>query len=225
MMKYFFIMIMLMPSLVQGQELYQLPADGESGWVSFENPSGEKGNGGKENKQAKGRSWDNIKAGESKVIFDMKGTGIIKRIWMTISDRSSEMLRSLRLDMYWDGESKPAVSAPLGDFFGLGLGRMVPFQNALFSSPEGRSFNCYIAMPFRKSARIVITNESNRQETLFYDINYLKVKKLPEASLYFHAYWSRNNHTKLGEDFEVLPKVKGKGRYIGSNFGIITDTS
>ena len=185
MVKCFFILILLMPNLLNGQELYQMPADSKSGWVSFENPTGGKGNGGKENKQAKGHSWDNIKAGESKIIFDMKGVGIIKRIWMTVSDRSSEMLRYLSVDMYWDGESKPAVSVPLGDFFGLGLGRMVPFQNALFSDPEERSFNCYIAMPFRKGARIVITNESNRQETLFYDIHYLKLKKLPQGSLYF----------------------------------------
>jgi hypothetical protein len=38
--------------------------------------------------------------------------------------------------MYWDDAAKPAVSAPLGDLFGLGLGRILPFQNALFSDPE-----------------------------------------------------------------------------------------
>ena len=34
--------------------------------------------------------------------------------------------------MFWDGAIKPAVSAPLGDFFGLGLGQMVAFQSAFF---------------------------------------------------------------------------------------------
>jgi hypothetical protein len=56
------------------------------------------------------------------------------------------MFRGLKIEMFWDGAIKPAVSAPLGDFFGLGLGQMVAFQSAFFSSPEGKSFNCYIPM-------------------------------------------------------------------------------
>ena len=45
---------------------------------------------------------------------------MVRRIWMTLNDRSPTMLRGLRLDMYWDGAKTPAVSAPLGDFFGVG---------------------------------------------------------------------------------------------------------
>jgi hypothetical protein len=216
---------MLIPSVLWGQALYQFPRNAGTRWVSFENSTGEKGEGGKENKQAKGHAWDNIMPGESKVIFDIKDAGIIKRIWMTVSDRSPVMLRSLRIDMYWDNASRPAVSAPLGDFFGIGLGKMAPFQNALFSDPEGKSFNCYIPMPFRRHAKIVITNESGKKETLFYDIDYLKIKRLPKGTLYFHAYWSDNSRTTLGEDFTVLPQVTGKGRFLGGNFGIIADTS
>ena len=51
------------------------------------------------------------------------------------------MLRSLRIQFYWDGAAKPAVDVPLGDFFGVGLGQKVKFQTTLFSDPEGRSFN------------------------------------------------------------------------------------
>jgi hypothetical protein len=58
------------------------------------------------------------------------------------------MLRSLRLEMFWDGAGKPAVSVPFGDFFGAALGQTVAFENALFSSPEGRSFNTIVPMPF-----------------------------------------------------------------------------
>jgi hypothetical protein len=159
------------------------------------------------------------------VLFSTKGAGIIKRIWLTIDDRSPQMLRSLKLEMYWDDESRPAVSVPLGDFFGIGLGRTTSFQNIFFSNPEGRSFNCNIPMPFRRSAKVVITNESAKPITLFYDINFLKVKQLLGNDAYFHAHWNRNNRTKLGEDFEVLPKVNGKGRFLGCNMGIITDPS
>jgi hypothetical protein len=140
-----------------------------------------------------------------------------------VSDRSPRMLRALRLDMYWDGASTPAVSAPLGDFFGAGLGRLVPFENALFSSPEGRSFNSVVPMPFRRAARIVLTNESDRDLTrIFFDVDYTLETLSPDV-LYFHAYWHRARPTTLGEDFRILPRVHGRGRYLGMTVGVATD--
>jgi hypothetical protein len=207
------------------QELYTIPPNTQTGWSSFENPNGNKGQGGQENKGAKGHPADVIMPSESKVLLNLKGAGIIRRIWITIDDRSPQMLRSLKLEMFWDNENDPAVSVPFGDFFGVGLVRVTTFQNALFANPEGRSFNCYIPMPFRKAARIVITNESTKPVVIFFDVDFLKTSQLPTGALYFHAHWNRNNHTKLGEDFEILPRVNGKGRFLGSNLGIITDSS
>ncbi|HEX5169926.1 MAG TPA: glycoside hydrolase family 172 protein [Cyclobacteriaceae bacterium] len=210
-------------SFLQAQELYQMPAGQHTRWSSFENPTAGKGKGGAENKGAKGHPAELISPGASKILLDVKGAGIIQRMWMTISDRSPAMLRSIRLEMYWDGSTKPAVSVPLGDFFGVGLGRKVAFQNALFSDPEGRSFNCYIPMPFRTAAKIQIVNDSDKPFTLFYDINFQQVEKHAADVLYFHSFWRRENKTQLGNDFEILPNVKGKGRYLGMNMGIITD--
>jgi hypothetical protein len=89
----------------------------EPRWVSFENITGSKGRGGMENNGAKGHACDSIRAGSTKTILKMEGPGVINRIWITISDRSPEMLRSLIINMYWDNEEKPAVSVPFGDFF------------------------------------------------------------------------------------------------------------
>ena len=75
--------------------------------------------------------------------------------------------------MYWDGEKKQAVSVPFGDFFSVGSGKKTKYQNALFANTEGRSFNCFIPMPFRKGARIVITNESSIiLSKVFFDNDY-----------------------------------------------------
>ena len=97
-------------SAIPGQ-LFEYSDNIEPRWISFENITGEKGQGGKENFGAKGHPCDFIKAGETKTLLDIAGPGIINRMWITISDRSPEMLRSLVLNMYWDGESKPAVSS------------------------------------------------------------------------------------------------------------------
>ena len=206
------------------QELYTFPSGTTTGWSSFENLNSQKGKGGAENKRAKGHAFDLVKPAESKVLLNLTGAGMIHRIWMTIDDRSPRMLRSLRIDMYWDDAATPAVSVPMGDFFGIGLGRTIAFQSALFSNPEGRSFNCNIPMPFLKGARIVLTNESDKPITLFYDINFTSVPSHPASTLYFHASWNRNHRTTLGEDFEILPQVKGKGRFLGCNLGILADS-
>ena len=222
----FLFMIILfcgIPGTAYAQELYTMPEDIESRWVSFENLSGAKGQGGMENQGAKGHAFDKIPAGQSVNLVEINGSGSIRRIWLTFSDRSPEMLRSLRIDMYWEGSEKPAVSAPIGDFFGIGLGKRVPFENALFSDPEGRSFNCNIPMPFKESARITFTNESEKDlVAIYYDVNLL-LETHGKDMLYFHTYWSRANPTTLAKDFEILPKVAGNGRFLGANIGVRTN--
>src|SRR5690348_11441139 len=161
-MKRFFIFFSTLAifSLSNAQEIFRMPANTQSTISSFENLNGEKGQGGKTNKTAKGNAFESIKAGETKTLLNVKKAGIIQRIWITLGDRSPEMLRSLHLQMFWDDALQPAVDVPFGDFFCAALGKPVAFQSALFSNPEGRSFNCYIPMPFKKAARIVVTNES-----------------------------------------------------------------
>ena len=202
-------------------KLFQFDENMEARWSSGENRNGLKGAGGKENNGAKGHAWDAIPAGGSYSLLDIRDQGIINRIWITINDRSPEMLRSLKIEMFWNGESKPAVSVPFGDFFGMGLGKSTPFQNALFSSGEGRSFSSFIQMPFKTQAKILITNESTKPvDMLFFDVDYSLVKTWDNSYLYFHAYWSRDTATTLARDFELLPTIKGKGRFLGISAGV-----
>ncbi|MFM9911896.1 MAG: glycoside hydrolase family 172 protein [Chitinophagaceae bacterium] len=225
---YSFIVLMLLncsTSLLIAQELYKAPAPAtQTRWISPENPTGSKGAGGKTNRGAKGSAFFTLKAGEQLVLMDIKGAGIIHRMWLSGTiPRSEEQRRLVRIDMYWDGAIKPAVSAPIGDFFGIGLGLSASFQNELFSNPEGRSFNVTIPMPFRKSAKIVLTNESSSHALVWYDINYSIINKLPNDAMYFHAYWNRIPKTTIGVDYLLLPMVKGRGRFIETNVGVIGD--
>jgi len=220
----YFILLICVSFRVGAQEIYEIPVGRQTRWASFENPTSNKGSGGQENKGAKGHAFDEVPAQSSKVMLDYKGAGIVERIWLTVNERSPVMLRSVRLEMYWDGARTAAVSAPLGDFFGIGLGRRVPFESEFFSDPEGRSFNCHIPMPFNTAARVVIINESKTPVTLFYDIDLTTVEKHDKPVFYFHSYWNRENKTKLGRDFVVLPSVSGKGRFLGMNVGVIADS-
>ena len=219
--------LLLMPAAAIAQDssdLYRYRAAEQTRWVSPENPTGAKGAGARENKGAKGHAFDTIPVGRSHVLADIKGAGIIDRMWMTIEDRSPEALRGLKFEIYWDGAATPAVSVPLGDFFLHGAGEMVAMETALFASPEGRSFVSYVPKPFRRGARLVITNESPKQANLiFFDVNYRAVQSQPADALYFHAWWSRDQATKLGEDFRILPRIRGRGRFVGASVTVLTN--
>src|SRR5690242_87338 len=104
-MRLLFFLLCLANLSLQAQEMYTMPTPNtQTRWSSFENLSAAKGAGGKENKGAKGHPAEFIQPLQSKVLLEVKGAGTIRRIWMTLMDRSPRMLRSLRLDMYWDGE-------------------------------------------------------------------------------------------------------------------------
>ncbi|MCG8306921.1 MAG: DUF2961 domain-containing protein [Cytophagales bacterium] len=209
----------------QSAHIFQFQEGVQTRWISFENPTGAKGQGGRRNKGAKGAAMNVLEAGETRTIFDVKGPGIINRMWMTGEFvHSPENRRNMLIEIYWDGADKPAVSAPVHDFFGMGLAVKRPFESELFSQPEGRSYNSFVQMPFRKRAKIVIRNKTAKRHMLFFDVNYSLMDRLPENSLYFHAYWHRDIRTKLGKDFEILPVVRGRGRYLGANIGVICDT-
>jgi hypothetical protein len=208
------------------QDMFRYSDNLEARWVSFENTTGTIGAGGMENAGAKGHACDSIAAGATKTLLDLHGPGIINRIWITISDRSPQMLRSLIINMYWDNEKKPAVSVPFGDFFGIGLGKTMVYENALFANPEGRSFNSFIQMPFKKAARIELVNESGVDlPMVFYDINLQLLRQWDEDYLYFHTYWHRDTLTTLARDFEIIPAITGKGRFLGSNICINANPS
>lgn len=197
----------------------------ETKWLSPENPKADKGVGGMKNKGAKGSAMYYIDNGEERVIAEIDGPAIIHRIWMTGGFVNSAYgRRNMLMEIYWEGDSKPAVSAPINDLFGMGLPQKTSFESELFSQPEGRSYNCFVPMPFKKSAKIVVKNYTGSKQMLFFDVDYSTVKKLPKDFMYFHAYWNRNIKTELGKDHVILPKVKGKGRFLGANIGVICDS-
>ena len=115
---------------------------------------------------------------------------------------------------------------PLGDFFGAVLGTQRPFESALFSSPEGRSFNCFLPMPFRTGMRITVANDGpETQYMLFSEVDYTVGDRLGDDALYFHAHWRAENPTTLRRDYEFLPLVKGRGRYLGAHVGVAADNA
>ena len=54
-----------------------------------------------------------IKPGETAVLADIKGAGVINHIWITMSPGPRQLSRNdIILRMYWDGSDEPSVVSP-----------------------------------------------------------------------------------------------------------------
>ncbi len=197
--------------------------DSQPRWVNFENHTGVKGAGGIENQGAKGHAWEPFAVGEEKVLCDLDGSGVVRCFWLTLGDLSAHALQNLILRMYWDFSITPQVEAPIGDFFGMGLGKMARFENEFFSTAEGRCFSCTIPMPFRTHCKIILVNRTGRRiKNLFYDLH-LTLETVSEEDMLFHAQFREASPNKLEEDVCILPRTIGQGRYLGANIAVIPD--
>lgn len=155
-----------------------------------------------------------IAPGDSAVLLDTTGPGIIRHIWITVSSRDPDYLRRIALKMFWDGETNPSVEAPLGDFFGNGFDTR-PYA-ALPMGMSSGGFYCYLPMPFRRHARIVAYNGTHRPVDAFYfNIDLVKVNRLPRPLETFHAWWHRDRRTTSRAPYLILDAV-GRGRYVGT---------
>lgn len=188
-------------------------------------------------------NWQNpIGAGETRTIAQIEGPAIVKHIWITIATPEKYHLKKLVLRMYWDGEDTPSVEAPVGDFFGLGLGEYVQYESAPLSVGSQKSLNSYFPMPFRESARITVTNDGDQAASAFYyNIDYEKHAALRDDIGYFHAQyrqaapnvpwttdWTLNGdeainarQNPVGEGNYVILEAQGRGHYVGVTHGIL----
>ena len=209
------------------QDIYKKPCGVVTRWANAENLKGEKGQGAKENMGRKGAPCKRpLAPGESYVMAEASGSGVIRHIWITFeNNKKPNYLKSLKLECFWDGASKPAVSVPLGDFFCFNSARVKPLENIFFTNPESRSFNCYIPMPFKTGMKIVITNESetDTERQFFYQVDYTLGDVFTDETMYFHAFYNREVSTVEMQDYTILPQIKGAGSYLGASVGVIAN--
>lgn len=191
------------------------------------------------------RDYENLKAGGELVLFNETGPAEIRHIWITMASPEAYHLKKIVLRMYWDGEAQPSVEAPIGDFFGLGLGTYTVFNSALVVVAPDKALNAYFPMPFRKAGKITVTNEGAQDATDFYwNIDWVKLPSLSADTAYFHAQyhqctpckgWYHGNfygndfsearkdprwHNVSGEGNYTFLEAKGDGQFVGVTFSV-----
>ena len=163
-----------------------------------------------------------IMPGETLVMANLQGAGMVSHIWLTVADNEFGWPRLLRLRVYYDGHKTPSVDAPLGDFFAVGHGAERSVDSAMIHNGSfGRARNSYWPMPYRKSCRITVTNEGHRLVHMFYyHVDYRKYPSLPADIRYFHAYYRQERPARHGRNYEFL-NIKGSGHYVGTVMSVV----
>jgi len=197
-------------------------------------------------------SWDRtganddsrpIAAGETLTVLEDSGPGVITHVWFTIASGEKFHLKKLVLRMYWDNEATPSVEAPIGDFFGLGLGEYFTYQSLPLAVGSVKALNSFFPMPFQKKAKITVTNEGTKPVgACYFNIEYrVYAKPLPADTLYFHAQyrqaapnhgwtnqWQSNGDPYVdrkpnltGDDNYVWLEATGRGHFVGVTMSVL----
>ena len=166
-----------------------------------------------------------IAPGQTRVLAEIKGPGTIVHFRDNITSNERHHLQLHILRIYWDGESEPSVEVPIGDFFGVGFGFTEKYSSALMCidqrrgkpSPtpaaNGAARNCYIPMPFARSARMTLTNEGKVPSLHWVEINYRTYTERSPDLRYFHAQYRQG--TPPPEGPYLILDAKGDGHLIG----------
>lgn len=176
-----------------------------------------------------------IPAGGRWAFPPMEGPGAVTAIWMTIAGSGLEALlrwrvpahRHVWIHVTYDGEETPAISAPLGHFFGNGTTRAVHFDSKFVGATSG-GYYCFLPMPFARSCRVEMENRDPRRDiSLFFGaITYHQLPELPPGLGSLRAQFrdrsfvdsARIEGTRVPDDPHVILDVSGgPGQYVGMN--------
>jgi len=154
--------------------------------------------------------------GESVNMPLLEGPGVITHIWFTSHSGWAGELHSLTLRIYYDGRDEPGVEVPVGDFFAVGHGRPAEVDSIPVQVSPSGSLTCYWRMPFRKQARIVVTNDNpDRSTGLYWQVDWTQLSDLPPETPYFYTRYRQEYPAVQGRDY-LLADLKGSGFYVGT---------
>jgi len=184
-----------------------------------------------------------IAPGETLTLLNEPGPGVITHIWITIASPEQYHLKKLVLRTYWDDEVTPSVETPIGDFFGLGLGDYFLYESIPLAVGSEMALNSFFQMPFRKQAKITVSNEGkDGVEAFYFNIDY-QAHKQPQTTetLYFHAQyrqaapakgwtneWKANGDAMVdkrqnlnGDNNYVWLEATGRGQFVGVTMSVL----
>ena len=121
------------------------------------------------------------KEGDKLILADLKGPGVINRIWTPTPTTDT-------IQFYFDGEKTPRISIPFIDLFS---GKAFPFLNPVCGNEVG-GYYCYLPIMYSKSCKIAFTGKM----TQFHQIQSRPFPKGAKVKT-FSMDWSANEKQEL----------------------------
>ena len=206
-------------------------------------------------KTGRASSWDTsgrnadawrIPPGESRVLADIQGPGVITHLWLTQRNHYRECL----LKITWDGASRAECAGTAGRFLlpREQSGELLSIDpvHGVDQPPVRPSTRAALSTPMRPcrfgNARWVeLVNESDEEHRQYFYVDYETVADMPADRGYFHAEFRRNNpfggwgheisvntpeadivnrEEQAWRDNYVILETVGRGHYIGCNLSV-----
>lgn len=154
------------------------------------------------------------------VLAQFEGPGIIRHIRL-VTENTAEARRGLVIRAWWDEQTHPSVEAPVGDFFGFAHGRSRAYASAVHGVGDAGVLDIWLPMPFAAHAHVTIDNELSTPTRVTCSVAATIGDTLPDDFAALHAHFRREAPTTPRRDFEFMPLRTGRGRFVGTVFGVI----
>lgn len=119
------------------------------------------------------------KDGDDLIVADIKGAGVINRIWTPTP--SNDTIR-----FYFDGEKEPRIALPFIDLFS---GKVFPFVAPLCGNEIG-AYYCYLPIAYEKSLKITYRGDGLK----FHQIQYRELKEKEKMKSFSFDYFNQNKN-------------------------------
>jgi len=174
-----------------------------------------------------------LSAGRTITLAEIEGPAVITRFHitqhalrnktMTEQQRKALCARGLILEVHYNGVDTPAVRVPLADFFADGCGGKAQHFSSLYVEKAPESYNAFVPMPFEKSARVTLRNETARDLASYAFVEHERLPEWDPGLGYFHATWKRFAFPLHKDTDQHFFHVDGRGHLLGRHWSLCTD--
>ena len=155
-------------------------------------------------------------------VLDVGGPDSIQSIKLSVPGvtaaaraSAAALLDSIWIKIYWDGQSTPAVSAPLGSFFGLGQFGSFAAHALVAGIDDSDTLYMYLPMPFQHHASIQLVDAGSASVAgIGYEVQYRPFSGAFRDVGYLRTSYKPSARASRGQDLAVL-STTGSGKLVG----------
>ncbi len=165
-----------------------------------------------------------VNAGSTASVDDLSGAGAVTAVKVKFDlpqdpEAQRVLLRQLTISITWDGDAKPSVWSPLGDFFAY-VGGADKFQSFPVGLSADGTFYSYWYMPYGQKAHIEVGNDGPAPVAMTWEVDHAPLDQPIDTLARFHAKWHRDaflpDRADRWPDWTLLT-TQGTGRYVGTH--------